>query len=212
MKMIIPKSICDVTGIAEFDCNHGIADLVLYKLRPRWELADGLQYLSPRWAAALYALPYRRGFTDEWFAECNLVTRRRALRALNEYANAGYCEQMKIKGRWIKVRQPQRIVSEINAIEAKLRDWQRALIQAARYRAFAHRSWVLLDEATIKPAIARLDRFKDLNVGLVSLSTDGIIHHYYMPEKRTPPDAWRFWFANVLIARAVSQDISGSTC
>lgn len=205
-KQIVAPSLGDVYGLAdEFDCNDGIADLVLYRLRQDWHLAEGLQLLSPRWAAALYALPYRCGFSADWFGEVNLVTRRRAIQALHEYESAGYCVRMSTPGRWIKVRQPRPLVSQIYAIEAKLRDWRRALSQAARYRAFAHQAWVLLDEASVKPAVARLDRFIGLNVGLASISTDGRFHRYHVPEKRPPSDPWRFWFANVLIARAVTQ-------
>lgn len=211
-KRIVAPSLSDVFGFSdEFDCNDGIADLVLYRLRPHWQLAEGLQSLSPRWAAALYALPYRRGFTIDWFAETNLVTRRRATQALIEYEHAGFCEPMATKNRWVKTRQLRPIVSRIYAIEAKLRNWQHALSQASRYRAFANESWVLLDEASVTPAITSLDRFAEMNVGLASLSTTGDLLRHYVPASREPTDTWRFWFANVLIARQVRQENGGST-
>lgn len=205
-KLGFAPSLGDVYGLTdEFDCNDGIADLVLYRRRRDWILSEGLQLLSPRWAAALYALPYRRGFSAEWFGEVNLVTRRRAIQVLQEYESAGFCKRLDTAGAWVKFRQPRPLVSQIYAIEAKLRDWRRALSQAARYRAFAHQAWVLLDGASIKPAVANLDRFVGLNVGLASISTDGKFHHYHTPQKRSPSDPWRFWFANVLIARDVAK-------
>jgi hypothetical protein len=205
-KEIVAPSLGRVYGLAdEFDCNDGIADLVLYRLRQNGPHGKGLQLLSPRWAAALYALPYRSSFTVDWFGEVNLVSKRRALLALREYESAGFCEPMSKKGVWIKIRQPRPFASQIYAIEAKLRDWRRALSQAARYRAFAHQAWVLLDDASINPALVHLDRFVGLNVGLASISTDGEIHRHHSPEKRLPSDPWRFWYANVLIARATTQ-------
>lgn len=205
-KRIVAPLLGDVVRLAdEFNCEDGIADLVVYQLRQNWRLSANLQYLSPRWAAALRALPYRRSFTVDWFGTCNLVTRQRALEALREYELAGYCERTSVKNKWIKLRQPRPITTQICAIEAKLRDWRRALSQAARYRAFAHQAWVLLDEASIKPAIANVDQFVRRNVGLASISVDGEFFHYHMPEKREPSDPWRFWLASVLIARAVTQ-------
>lgn len=205
-KKIVAPALSNVFGLEdEFDCNHGIADLVLYQLRQDWHLSDGLQHLSPRWAAALRSLPYRKAFTVDWFSESNLVTRRRALQTLHDYEMSGFCERVRSTGKWIKFRQPRPLVTKIYAIEAKLRDWQRALSQAARYRTFSHQAWVLLDEASIKPALAHIDRFSGLNVGLASLSTDGRFQRYYQPENRKPSDPWRFWFANVLIARSITQ-------
>lgn len=205
-KEIVAPARNGIFGLAdEFDCSDGIADLVLYRLRPNLQRSQGLQHLSPRWAAALHALPYRKGFTADWFAATNLITRRRALQALNEYQRAGFCKPMVTKGLWIKTRQPQPLVTEIYAVEAKLRAWKRALAQASRYRAFSHESWVLLDAASIKPALAGLDLFVEQNVGLATLSTEGTFLRHYVPEKKAPTDAWRYWLANVLIARAVMQ-------
>jgi len=205
-KRIVSPQLGDVVRLTdEFNCEDGIADLVIYQLQKNWRLSANLRHLSPRWAAALSALPYRRGFTVDWFRACNLVTRQRALEALREYELAGFCEQTSVKNKWIKVRQPKPVTVQICAIEAKLRDWRRALTQAARYRAFAHQSWVLLDEATIRPALANLDQFARLNVGLASISVDGDFFHYHIPEKREPSDRWRFWIANVLLARAITQ-------
>jgi len=205
VKDIVAPLLDDVVRITdEFNCEDGIADLVIYQLQQNWHLSTSLQYLSPRWAAALHALPYRRGFTVDWFGTRNLVTRQRAFDALREYELAGFCERASAKDTWIKLRQPRPISTQICAVEAKLRDWRRALSQAARYRSFAHQTWVLLDEASIGPALANLDRFIGLNVGLASISTGGDFFHYHVPKKHEPSDHWRFWLANVLIARLVT--------
>ena len=186
---------------SEFDCGHGIADLVAYRCTRGESQIQRIQSLSPRWAAALHALPYRRAFTEDWFAAHNLVSVRRTRLALREYELAGYCKRLCKRGSWIKCYQPKPVVSEIHAIEAKLKDWQRALSQAARYRAFAHQAWVLLDDASIRPALARGELFSKLNVGLVSLCPEGNFHIYHKPQPQMPSNPWRYWFANVLIAR-----------
>lgn len=72
------------------------------------------------------------------------------------------------------------------AIEAKLKDWKRALKQAYRYRWFAEYSFVVLDSHHSSAALKNLDVFEKYNVGLASISTDGVLHRHYNP-KRMPP-------------------------
>jgi hypothetical protein len=65
------------------------------------------------------------------------------------------------------------------AFEMKLSNWQRALVQAFRYRAFAEMSFVVMDHNRIKPALACISRFKKAHIGLLSFNTEGelFVHH-----------------------------------
>ena len=74
------------------------------------------------------------------------------------------------------------------AFEAKLRHWKKALMQAYRYKWFADYSYVVLDEAHSKAAIENLPLFEKLNVGLLTISIDGVIKKYYHPKKQKPLD------------------------
>ncbi|MNY35700.1 hypothetical protein D3C86_1701280 [compost metagenome] len=74
------------------------------------------------------------------------------------------------------------------AIEAKLKDWKRALKQAYRYRWFAEYSFVVLDSYHSRAALKNLDVFEKYNVGLASISTDGILHRHFNPKRKTPFD------------------------
>jgi len=71
------------------------------------------------------------------------------------------------------------------AIEAKLKDWKKALKQAYRYKWFAEYSFVVIDEYYSKKAIENIDVFKKYNVGLITISPDKGIkkHHYPSPEQ-----------------------------
>lgn len=72
------------------------------------------------------------------------------------------------------------------AIEAKLKNWKRALQQAYRYKWFAKKSYVILPSENIKPALKRLDLFKKFGVGLASINEDmGLEVHY--KSKNEPP-------------------------
>lgn len=187
--------------LPEFECGDGRADLVFYKLRSGWESLLELGEVSPRWAFALRSLPYRRKFTTNEFAGLTLVSRSTAMNVLRRYESLGFCERLPDNDSWIKVKQPRQIVSQIYAVEAKLRHWQKALRQAARYRDYATQSWVLLDESSVKPAIENLAEFKRLNIGLAALSTKGRVTSFYEPTALPPKSELRFWQANAEIAQ-----------
>lgn len=74
------------------------------------------------------------------------------------------------------------------AIEAKLKDWKRALKQAYRYRWFAEYSFVVLDDHYASPAIKNIDQFKKYNIGLATLNKEGKIKRYYSPKRQIPFD------------------------
>jgi len=72
------------------------------------------------------------------------------------------------------------------AIEAKLKDWKRALKQAYRYKWFSDRSYVCLPSINIKPATSNIDFFKQMQVGLISVSKDREFHIIYNPKPSKP--------------------------
>ena len=191
--------------LKEFDCSNGIADMLLFKLRKDWRVFMPISDISPNWIYALRKLPYRKIFTSEEFASTALVSQKRAISALNDYSRLGFCVR-KSSNVWIKKRQPRQIVTKIVAIEAKLRNWKRALWQAYRYLEYSDQSWVLLDAYSIKPALANLLEFQRLNVGLASLSSTNEIRFYFSPVRRSPKSDHRRWQANAEIAKRISYD------
>lgn len=74
------------------------------------------------------------------------------------------------------------------AIEAKLKDWKRALKQAYRYLWFAEYSFVVLDEYFCKPAIEHQKLFEQYNVGLASINDQGELKRHYTPPRKKPFD------------------------
>lgn len=55
---------------------------------------------------------------------------------------------------------------QLTAIEAKLKDWRKGLIQASRYRHFSNRAILVLPPASAVTAVAFLETFRLLRVGL----------------------------------------------
>ena len=72
------------------------------------------------------------------------------------------------------------------AFELKLRNWRRALMQAYRYRAFAHVSCVVLDADYIASALRDIERFRQANVGLLSVSESGEVTVHLSPTPAEP--------------------------
>jgi len=54
----------------------------------------------------------------------------------------------------------------IRAFEVKLRDWRRAMMQANRCRCYAHSAVAVLPLAACQPALAYLETFRRIRVGL----------------------------------------------
>ena len=72
------------------------------------------------------------------------------------------------------------------AFEMKRSKWKRALIQAYKYAAFAHYSYVVMDAYYVHRALARLDEFVRSDIGLVSVSESGQVEWHYHPRYRLP--------------------------
>ena len=192
-----------IHSIAEFDCSFGIADLVFYSLRKDWQRHIALAQITPSWAFALKALPYRKPFSVEAFAKWTGVSERRAQAALKEYESAGFCKALS-GSMWRKQFQPHEVVSSIVAIEAKLRDWKQALSQAYRYLDYATQAWVVLDHAHSAAAVRHIAQFERLNVGLASVDLRGQVVVHSTPMSKSPRSELKLWEANAMIAHAQS--------
>lgn len=186
----------------EFDCANGVADVVEFNLRKDWEKQSGLGNIAPRWAFALFSLPYRKQFSVDYLVERTGVTRRTASNILKEFELAGYCHRASKKSDiWIKFKQPTKTTKQVIAIEAKLKNWQRALKQAYRYLEYANQSWVLLDKKHSSSAVRNLDEFKRLNIGLKVISTDDKIDVIWSPDPRRPKSDISSWQASASLTK-----------
>lgn len=89
------------------------------------------------------------------------------------------------------------------AIEAKLRDWRRALTQAYRYTSFSNEAWVLLDDACIGSAHRNAQWFKKIGIGLASFSRLGELRIYVKAKRKNGnPSGILAWRTQAILARA----------
>lgn len=75
----------------------------------------------------------------------------------------------------------------ITAIEAKISDWRKGLMQASRYRFFANRALLVLPPEVCSVALGYLETFRNLNVGLWQFNPDtGVICKHFTPRHGRP--------------------------
>lgn len=188
--------------VKEFNCTDGIADLILFESKKDWSENLSVGNIPPRWAYALVNLPLHNKFNLSYFSSTTRVSKTTALSVINLFTQAGFCKKLnEEKNTWIKIKQPIPTVKNIIAIEAKLRNWSRALTQAYRYLDYANQSWVLLDTASIKPALTNIERFKQLNIGLASIDACKQLSIHYNPTNSSPKSEISFWHANSKITK-----------
>lgn len=70
-------------------------------------------------------------------------------------------------------------VGTVIAVEAKLRDWRKAIQQAYRDKLFANHTYVALPEQFASSALSNIEEFQRADVGLITLNVSGEaqIHH-----------------------------------
>ena len=183
-------------ALTEVESPNGIADLVFFKLRQDWVECSVLGSVPPRWAYLLSCLPTRRVFGLDFLSTVSGSSERRAREAAEQFVSLGICKRASGRDTWLKDRKVPLPLSKVVALEAKLKDWRRALLQASRYKAFANQSWVVMDGKYAAPAIENIPEFARRNVGLATLSSNGKLSTMYTPVQRRPHDPMSQWFVN----------------
>lgn len=189
----------------EVDAGVGIADLVLAKRSPRSTKAlRAAAMVSPRIAVLL-----KQGVGDAIKSRAELAaflgaSEGAAQRVIAQLSEAGVATQSKdsltISG--LKAPPFERLI----AVEAKISDWQRVLVQAYRNLQFADESWVVLDHAFARPAIAQLERFRLAGVGLATIKREqGLLIHHTAGTQGPMSLAKRWHAQSVLSTRALSR-------
>lgn len=113
-------------------------------------------------------------------------SRRSITRSISNLINHGYIQEQ--TGVYFLSCSYQMSFVKNFAIEAKLKDWKRALKQAYRYKWFAEYSFVVLDAHYSKSALKNINIFEKYNVGLASMSVSGKLIRHFNPKPEVPLD------------------------
>ena len=186
----------------EVDAGVGVADLVLTKRAPR--STEGLRALgsvSPR-LAVLLSQALGDSIKSRQELAANLGTSEgTAQRVIARLSVAGVVSQTRDSLDIATVGTPP--FERLIAIEAKISDWQRVLVQAYRNLQFADESWVVLDHTYIRPAMAQLERFKVAGVGLASIDRNRGLFIHHGATAQGPVSLGKRWQAQAVLASRV---------
>lgn len=194
------------TWLREFNSPCGIADLVAVLPSTGWQKRADLAVVPSRWLYPLKVWPLGQEFRSKEFAARFGVSESCAHGVLSTFARAGYCNHRPAQRLWVKARDPIPIVDSIVAVEAKLRNWRRALYQAVQYSSYAFDSWVVLDGTSLHAASVHIDEFERRGIGLMGLTANGHSEILVEPQGRPPRSQERFWQANGEIARRLFEE------
>jgi hypothetical protein len=168
------------TAIDEYKSSFsGIPDLVIGI--PRLEQIEARPPLDINHVVYLPNIPINSRLTVKEFAEKYRVSLTTARNCIKSFVNSGFFEPSENHS-FLKVKEYIPAFQKIVGIEAKLKNWQRALTQAYRYKHFSNCVYVVLDEHYARPAIKAIDEFKRFNVGLVSISEAELTVHFTSKE------------------------------
>lgn len=181
LKLLLKRSVSNQFLLHEFNSNFGIADVVLGTFKPGVTRQAVRESVNPNWVTPLASLKRGSSLKVEQFRQTHGLSKVSAMRRLNEYMEAGFLNR--VDAHTFRVTKEYKTVADlVVSVEAKLRDWRKALAQAQRYKRFSDFSFVLLDGAQSSAAIANLSSFEAQNIGLVSLTADKLEFHF-IPKK-----------------------------
>jgi len=154
--------------IQEFDSLNGVADLVLGTYLPHTVTKAARCPIDINWVTPLASLSIGDAISVDEFMATYTVTKNTASKILRDYVKGGFLQLIDNKEyKVIKSYAP--ILDNVISIEAKLKNWHRALNQAYRYKRFSNFTFVLLEEKYSNPAIKNLDLFERMGVGLITM-------------------------------------------
>ena len=177
----------------EFESGHGIADLVLYSFNeiPKKNY-ECFSRIPPRYAILFKNESLPRIFSAQQFSNHTGTQINASLRLLNRLSRNNVLRHVSSEI-YEQICECVNPIGSIISIEAKLRDWRRALRQAYRYREFSNQSWVLMDNSRISSTIEQIELFRRSGVGLASFRTSGELYIHYEPPVSTPFSESRYW-------------------
>lgn len=179
---LFDRSISRFFLVEEFNSQYGIADLVLGTYRAHPSQSTIRETINLNWISPLTSFETESIIDLAGFMTIYRVSRKTASKRLQEYAEAGFLQPLE-RDKYKIIKKYKPIIDSVISIEAKLKNWQRALQQAHRYKRFSHKSYVLLDDSKSRPALKNIALFRKHNIGLITMNHDNYIVHH-MPTRQ----------------------------
>lgn len=171
----------------EVSLGYGIADIVVSDVKHYQDRSSSIgETLNGNDVNVLDLIQNSGGAATEEIISATGCSKKSIQTSLKRLIERGYLQE---SGGAYQLNKHYTMVFRNNyAIEAKLKDWKRALKQAYRYRWFAEYAFVVLDTYYSSIAIKNISLFKKYNVGLASISVDGVLQRHFNPKRNQPFD------------------------
>ncbi|PVY40382.1 hypothetical protein [Pontibacter virosus] len=185
--------------LEEVNLGFGVADIVISKLRASYNSLNEveLNYFD----LTIYKIvESSKGVTLDEIKKITRASNQSIKASLEKLILESYINKEDTFYNIKNVYQHQ--IEETVAIEAKLKNWKRALQQAYRYKWFASLSYVVLDSKNINPAKRNIQEFEKYNVGLATIAKNGSLDVIFKPYSEAPLDIKMQLLLNELLKRS----------
>jgi len=187
--------------VPEFDYGKGRTDLVLLNIsddywQHRTERLDlPVPISKEQHLISFLHLHGRSPVTEEYFIDSGAQPNRKKRESLTWLRDNEFIHTTN-SGKICTANNLRRHVTTTIAVELKLDKWKRALEQASMGRSFAEYRYVAVDESHAGRAKANMEKFKENNIGLMSIDTDGNVTIHWTPCRGAPYSSLYKWKIN----------------
>jgi hypothetical protein len=181
----------DTNILEEVNLGFGIADLVISRVTMEEVQSANLNYFD----ILIYKIiESNEQVSFQKIKEITKATENQIKKSLKKLLLDSYIKE---QDTFFNIRDSYKsITSKTIAIEAKIKNWKRALNQAFRYKWFASQSYVVLDSKYANSAISNIAEFKKINVGLAEINIKGELTIHHKPKSEKPIDDKMFMLLN----------------
>ena len=168
----------------ELNLGYGIPDIVVVQYKDKDRIGNRKNFLNYFDISVLDLIEREDNVSVDDIVLLTRSTKNKIVETLSLLQNEKFiiCRE----GKYFSHERYAEALEDSIAIEAKLKNWKRALQQAYRYKWFSNKAYVILPNSALNPALDNLHLFQRYGVGLASINdSDGLEVHY--KAKETPP-------------------------
>ena len=157
----------------EYDSGYSIADIIIGELFDNIEEELKRKPIDSRLLTPLLDFNTHEYINFQDFAMKYSVSTITAKKYLESYTEAGYLCKIDNKGNYKFLKPYKLVFKNLISIEAKLKNWKKALQQAYSYKLFSNMVFVLVDKHYSNQAIKNISLFEKYDIGLIVMDENG---------------------------------------
>lgn len=168
----------------EVNLGYGIPDVVVVQYKHKSKNNHRKEILSFFDISILELIEKRKNTSIDDIVYLTRSTKNKINNTLSVLQNENFIIYR--EGKYFSHKKYVDALEDSIAIEAKLKNWKRALQQAYRYKWFSSKAYVVLPSNNIKSALNNLELFKKYGVGLASINSNNELEIHYRAQEGIP--------------------------